>query len=248
MGSTMKDFWFMIPDGCDCKTESTPLDWLPFSPQSILNDTYLIRSPQNTPKELREIAATYKSGFPVIQDTEFDILFLPEGVAGFLGEGEQFNNGDFTMLVAEHCATHQIVSSIILRFWKKQRNVEFVAIATHADYQQSGIGRHMVECADQYIDACSVEMAFVWAAVEHTVSQRILLDCGFTFRAVVPGFYRIWTGKTAAYRRTTQVFGQKFYHGAETMRAKAIHLLPEIVEMLQQPLAEYTVQNDEPAQ
>ncbi len=241
MGSTMREAWFMIPEGCECKNDCVPTDWLPFTPQSILNNTYRIRPPRNTSKELEEIAATYQSGFPVIRDTEFDILFLPEGVKGFLGDGPQFNEGSFKMLVAEHLPTQKIVSAIILQIWKKQRNVEFVAIATHADYQQSGIGRHLVESAEQYIEACGIEMAFVWAAVEHTVSQRILVDCGFTFRAIVPGFYRIWAGDQA-YRRTTQVFGQKFYHGAETMRAKTIHLLPEVVEMLQQPFAEYAIQ------
>ena len=241
MSSTVKDAWLTIPEGCECKKDSTPIDWLPFTPRLILNDTYMIRPPRNEAQDLSEIAATYRSGFPVIQDTEFDILFQPEGVKALLGDGPQFNHGDFMMLVAEHQPTQQIVSSIILRMWKKQRNVEFVAIATHADYQHSGVGKYLVEISDQYIEACGVEMAFVWAAVEHTFSQRILLNRGFKFHAVLPGFYRIWAGEHG-YRRTTEVLGQKFYHGAEAMCAQTIHLLPEVVEMLKQPLAEYSVQ------
>ena len=236
----VRDCWFSIPEGCEIRKGSQPIDWLPFQPKTILNGEYLIRLPQNDSKDLEEIAATYKSGFPVIRDTEFDILFQPDGIKLVLGEGEQFNTGEMFMLVAEHLPTKTIVSSIMLRMWKKQRNIEFVAIATHETHQKTGIGRALVDIADEYIEQCGVEMAFVWAAVEHTFSQRILVDCGFHFLAVVPGFYRIWAGDNT-YRRSSEVLGQKFYHHAEKMNTRELHLLPEVSEMISDTLSDYSI-------
>ena len=135
------------------------------------------------------------------------------------------------MLVAEHLATGKIAATIILGIWKKQRNGEFVAIAIHEDFQELGIGAKLHEAADKYFEECGVEMAFVWLATEHTITQKFCQNTGFTIRAVIPGWYRIWAGDNKC-RRTVEVFAQKFYGGAEKMCPTDLKLVPGIEKLV----------------
>ena len=69
MASTMNDMWFMVPEECKCTSSYTPIEWFLLALKTILNNTSRIRPPQHTSNELGEVADTYKSGFPVIQET-----------------------------------------------------------------------------------------------------------------------------------------------------------------------------------
>lgn len=98
------------------------------------------------------------------------------------------------MLVAEEIAVEKVVALYLFSLAKKQRNCELMVIVTHERYQDQGIGQELAYAFDHYIQACGVEMAFVWAAAEHSATQRIMKSLGFVTRAVVPGYYRIYGG------------------------------------------------------
>lgn len=228
---TMKTIWLTNQNDVELRTDCTPIDWLPFPTEKILGGEFIIREPQDVPGDLEGAAEVIRSGFLVIRDTEFDILFQAQGFNMLLGQGDNFNRGNCRMLLVEEVASGKIVTVILLTMMKKQRNCEFLVMASHEDYQHKGIGQEVVIISDRYVERCGVEMAFVWAAAEHLGSQKILEEVGFTARAVVPGFYRIWSGENQ-YRRTIEVFYQKFYGGAEKMATSRIELLPETEKLV----------------
>ena len=114
------------------------------------------------------------------------------------------------------------------------RRGELLVIATHKDYQSNGLGTEILNTADKLFEDSEVEMAYGWCAAMHTVTQTILKDMGYTPRAVIPGLYRLWAGdeEGAEYRRTVEVFFQKFYNGAEDMCTQDLNLLPEVEKLL----------------
>ncbi len=229
MRRPMKEIWFSLPDDVELRTDCEPIDWLPFKEVKFLdsqNEKIVIRAARNTHKDLEGAAQVFQTGFSVIRGSEFEILLQPGGFPLILGEGENFNKGDKFMMVAEHVPSGSIVAAEILNMWKRQRNVEILVITVHEDYQERGIGRKFQEVCDEYFGECGVEMAFVWAAAEHPVTQKLFLERGFTVRAVVPGFYRIWAGGNK-YRRTIEVFAQKFYDGADKMSTRYLDLVPQ---------------------
>ena len=197
----------------------------------MLNNQYLLRAIRDTPSDLSDAAEAMRTSFSVIRDTEFDILFQPQGFTLILGEGETFLKGERFVLVAEEIATQKVVGLLLLNMAKKQRNCEVVVIVTHEDHQNIGIGLELAKAFDHYIEKCGVEMAFVWAAAEHSATQKIMKSLGFVPRAVVPGYYRIWGGNNT-YRRTIEVFMQKFYSDAEKMATKQLDLLSEIQKLV----------------
>ena len=226
MKEPMREIWQNNADDVVTRSDCTPIDWAPFEERTVLDGRYLLRAIRDTPSDLADAAEVMRTGFFVIRDTEFDILFQPQGFALLLGEGARFLKGDKFVLVAEEVATSKVVSLFLLSISKKQRNCELVVIATHENYQSRGLGRELAKAFDEYIENCGVEMAFVWAAAEHVVTQKLMKELGFVTRAVVPGFYRIYGGE-GAYRRTIEVFMQKFYNEAEKMATSQLDLLPE---------------------
>lgn len=231
MHRSMKDIWLSNPEDITPRADCAPIDWRPFHEQTILNGHYLIRAIRNTPSDLEDAAEVMRTSFSVIRDTEFDILLQARGFALILGDGENFLKGDKFALVAEEIATAKVVALFLFSMAKKQRNCELVVIATHEKYQERGIGHELAYAFDSYIAECGVEMAYTWAAAEHSATQKIMKSLGFVTRAVVPGFYRIYEGENA-YRRTIEVFMQKFYGGAEKMATKQLDLLPEAQKLV----------------
>ena len=231
MKAPMRDIWLKNPSDVVTRGDCTPIDWVPFEERKVLDDRYLLRAIRNTTSDLADAAEVMRTGFAVIRDTEFDILLQAQGFSMILGDGEQFLRGDKFVLVAEEVATSKVVSLYLLSMAKKQRNCELVVIATHEDYQNRGIGRELAYAFDKYIEACGVEMAFVWAAAEHSVTQKLMDALGFTIRAVIPGYYRIYGGDEA-YRRTVEVFMQKFYGEAEKMATTQLALLPDAQKLV----------------
>lgn len=231
MQRSMKEIWLNNPDDVVLRTDCTPIDWKPFQEKTVLNGQYLLRPIHNTSSDLEDAAEIIRTAFAVIRDTEFDILLEAQGFALILGEGENFLKGDRFVLIAEEVATGKVVSLFLFSMAKKQRNCELVVIATHEDYQGQGIGQELAYAFDNYIEACGVEMAFVWAAAEHSATQKIMKSLGFVSRAVIPGYYRIYGGDSL-YRRTIEVFMQKFYGGAEKMATKQLDLLPEVQDLI----------------
>jgi ribosomal protein S18 acetylase RimI-like enzyme len=234
MRKSMREIWFSLPDDLEPRTDCEPIDWLPFKEVRFpddQNEEILIRAARNTNRDLAGAAQVFQTGFPVIRGSEFEILFQPEGFPLLLGADQAFNKGDKFMLVAEHVPSGRIVAAEILSMWKKQRNVEILVITVHEDFQERGIARKLQEVCDEYFEECGVEMVFVWAAAEHNVTQRLFLERGFTIRAVIPGFYRIWAGGNK-YRRTIEVFAQKFYGGADKMSTRHLELVPEAEDLI----------------
>jgi N-acetylglutamate synthase-like GNAT family acetyltransferase len=228
---TMKEIWLTNQEDVKLRTDCTPIDWRPFESKEICNGLYILRDMKDTGDDREGAATVMQSGFPVIRDTEFDILFQAQGYNMMLGSGADFNKGNYHAFVVEEVSGGKIVNVILLSMMKKQRNCEYLVIVTHEDYQHKGIGRETLVFVDRYLEECGIEMAFVWAAAEHLGSQKIFKKIGFTARAVVPGFYRIWCGENK-YRRTIEVFCQKFYRDAETMATHTIELLPEIKDLI----------------
>jgi RimJ/RimL family protein N-acetyltransferase len=231
MRRSMKEIWSTHPSDVVPRTDCAPIDWKPFSERRVLNDQYLLRAIRDTPRDLADAAEAMRTSFSVIRDTEFDILFQPQGFTLILGEGETFLKGERFVLVAEEIATKKVVGVLLLNMAKKQRNCEVVVIVTHEDYQDIGIGQELAKAFDHYIEQCGVEMAFVWAAAEHSATQKIMKSLGFVPRAVIPGYYRIW-GENNTYRRTIEVFMQKFYSNAENMATQQLDLLPETQKLI----------------
>ncbi len=186
-----------------------------------------MRALRNTPSDLVDAAETMRTGFPVLSGTEFEILYQANGFPLLLGDGERFNKGERFCFGAEHKASGKLVAVFLLSMSKLQRHGELVVIATHQDHQNRGIARALGEVCDRYFEECGAEMAYVWAAGEHTATQKIMASLGFVPRAVIPGYYRI-RGEDGAHRRTIEVFMQKFYGGAEKMATKEVDLLPEV--------------------
>jgi len=237
----INDPWFVTPDDIELRECSDPIDWIEFQPKTI-NDKYLIRQLNDTDKDFEEAADVFITGFPVIKDTEFDILFKPIGFRLLLGEGEQFNRGDRKSFVVEEKKTGKVISCILVQLAKKQRNAEYLVISTHHDYKKSGVAKELVIATDEYLEQCGIEMSYVLCAVEHVATQKMMLQLGFRFRGVVPGFYRIWAGGKK-YKRTVEVYAQKFYNGGEAMFTKHIHLLPEVKEMILKDIGEYDIKD-----
>ena len=227
----MQEIWLKHPKDVVLRTDCTPIDWKPFSKRSVLDNRYLIRAIRNTPDDLADAAEIMNVSFSVIRDTEFDILLQPHGFSLILGEGESFLKGDKFVLVAEDTTTQRVVALTLLNMAKKQRNCEVVVLVTHEKHQNVGIGQELGNAFDRYIEDCGVEMAFVWAAAEHAATQKIMKSLGYVPRAVVPGYYRI-CGEDDAYRRTVEVFMQKFYGQAEQMATKQLDLLAEVQKLV----------------
>lgn len=232
---TMSHLWTSPSGQVTLREIGDPLTWLPFAPRGMDGGRFVIRAARDTPEDLAGAAAVYRTGFPVILGTELEILFEPEGFPLILGQGDGFNQGDFFMLVVEEVATGAIACAAIIRMWKRQRNGEFVALAVHKDYQKLGIGRAMQDACDAYFEQCGVEMAFVFLATEHPVTQRLSLAQGFHVVGVFHGYYRVWSGSGDLARRANCVLAQKFYGGAETMCPTKMDLVPE-AEALYVPL------------
>ncbi|MBN2527440.1 MAG: hypothetical protein JXR76_13690 [Deltaproteobacteria bacterium] len=231
MKKAMEEIWSTHPSDVVPRFDCTPIDWKPFADRLVLDKQYLLRTIRDTQSDLSEAAEIMRVSFSVIRDTEFDILLQPRGFSLILGEGETFLKGDRFVLVAEEIATRKVVGLMLLTLAKKQRNCEVVVIVTHKDYQEVGIGQALAHAFDSYIEECGVEMAFVWAAAEHPATQKIMKTLGFVARAVVPGYYRI-CGANDAYRRTIEVFMQKFYGEAEKMATKQLDLLSGVQKLI----------------
>lgn len=231
MQRSMKEIWLTNPSDIIPRKDSAPINWKPFAERLVLNNQYLLRAIRNTPGDLSDTAEAMRTSFSVIQNTEFDILFQPQGFSLILGEGEGFLKGEKFVIVIEEIATKKVVGLLLLNMAKKQRNCEIVVIVTHEDYQDIGIGQELGNAFDGYIEDCGVEMAFVWAAAEHSATQKIMKSLGFVARAVIPGYYRIHGGNNA-YRRTIEVFMQKFYGKAEMMATKQLDLLTEAQKLI----------------
>lgn len=90
---TMMDIWTSLANQVELREIGDALTWLPFQNKEISEGRFIIRTAQDTPKDLAGAAATYRNGFPVIRGTELEILFEPEGFYLILGAGEQFNKG-----------------------------------------------------------------------------------------------------------------------------------------------------------
>ena len=231
MQRSMKEIWLTHPSDVVPRTDCVPIDWKPFPDKRVLNNQYLIRAMRNTSGDLADAAEAMRTSFSVIQDTEFDILLQPQGFSLILGDGDAFLKGERFVIVAEEIATKKVAGLLLLNMAKKQRNCEIVVIVTHEDYQDLGIGQALANAFDGYIEDCGVEMAFVWAAAEHSATQKIMKSLGFVARAVVPGYYRIYGGNNV-YRRTIEVFMQKFYGNAEEMATKQLDLLSEAQKLI----------------
>ena len=231
MQRSMKEIWLTNPDDVIPRTDCTPIDWRPFAEKLVLGNKYLLRAIQDTKSDLADVAEVMRTSFSVIRDTEFDILLQPMGFSLILGEGDAFLKGDKFVIVAEDIPKKKVVGLLLLNMAKKQRNCEVVVIATHEAHQDIGIGQALATEYDRYIEACGVEMAFVWAAAEHSATQKIMKSLGYVPRAVIPGYYRIFGGDNA-YRRTIEVFMQKFYGQAERMATKQLDLLKEAHKLI----------------
>jgi N-acetylglutamate synthase-like GNAT family acetyltransferase len=236
--NTMENIWTSLASRVSLREIGGPLTWLPFQHKEICDGEFIIRAAEDTPKDLSGAAETYRTGFPAIRGTELEILFEAEGFHLMLGQGEQFNRGDFFMLVAEEAATGKIAGAAIIRMWKRQRNGEFVALAVYESFQHHGIGREIQNACDEYFERCGVEMAFVFLATEHTVTQRFSMEEGFHVVGVFHGYYRVWAGEGNLARRANCVLAQKFYGEAQEMCPTELQLVPE-ANRVYVPLTEY---------
>ncbi|NBD35421.1 MAG: GNAT family N-acetyltransferase [Chloroflexi bacterium] len=234
----MADVWTAPSEQVALRKIGDPIDWLPFEPREVVDGQFVIREAQNNEHDLAGAAEAYRTGFPVIRGTELEILFKAEGFPLILGQDEQFNQGDYFMLLAEEIATGKIAGAAIIRMLKRQRNGEFVALTVHADFQGNGLGREIQTACDQYFERCGVEMAFVFLATEHPVTQRFSFEQGFHPVGIFHGYYRVWSGKDDLARRANCVLAQKFYGGAEKMCPTEMVLLPQ-AERLLVPLIEH---------
>lgn len=232
MKKTMKDIWLSVPEDVEVRNYCEPIDWADFEEKKVLDDKYLIRVARNEDKELEDCAEVFRTGFPVIKDTEFDILFQAIGFRWLMGMDENFNKGEYLMLVAERLSDNKIMGSLIIRIWKKQRNAELVVISIHSDNQGTGLGKELCKSYEKLLIASGIEMGFVWASAEHSATQKLMQRLGYTIRGVIPGWYRIWSGENN-YKRTIEVFLQKFYGGAEKMcTQKELDLLSDAEKLV----------------
>ncbi|MBN2003510.1 MAG: hypothetical protein JXA21_09155 [Anaerolineae bacterium] len=128
MRRAMRDVWLTVPEDVTPHMDNTPIDWKPFPAQAALDGQFVIRAVENTPGDLEGFAEVVRTGFPVIRDTEFDILFEASGFVMLLGAGDTFNRGEHLLIVAEEACTGKITALTLLSMAKKQRNAELVLI------------------------------------------------------------------------------------------------------------------------
>lgn len=215
--------WIAIPKDIVVKEGAEPIDWLPYD--NYQYDKFVLREIKNEKQDLIETALVFREGFQVIKGSEFDILFDPDGVQAMAGgNNENFNRGENKIFVIESTDQKKIVSCFILRMMKRMRNVEWLVVVSN-DKKNPRITLKFAKSLDEYIGRCGVEMAFAWTNVIHIVTQLGLFKMGYKFRGIAPGMYRIWAGENN-FRRTIELFAQKFYNGADKMITKDIKLLP----------------------
>ncbi len=227
---SMNSLWLEMPKDVEVRQGCEPIDWAELAPKTILDGQFVVREAQET--DLEGASEAYKTGFPALKGCDFELLFTPNGFAPFIGEGETFNKGNNFLIVIEEVATKKIASALIITMWKMLRRGELLVIATHEDYQAVGLGTEILNTADKLFEGSGVEMAYGWCAGMHRVTQTILKDMGYIPRAVIPGLYRLWAGEGEQYRRTVEVFFQKFYGNAEEMCTADLNLLPEVEKLL----------------
>lgn len=229
--NTMNHIWLTKPSDAETRKGSEPIDWAEFKEYTIEDGKFLVRPARNTLEDLEKTAKTFKSGFPVLRGCEFEALFDAKGFYQIIGEGDSFNKGLNFMILIEHVESGDVAAALIITLWKMLRRGEHLVIAVHEKYQGNGLGHHILTASDKLFEDSGVEMAFGWCAAFHTATQKILADLGYTARAVIPGLYRIWAGDNE-YRRTVEVFFQKFYKGAEKMCTSELLLHHEVKESL----------------
>jgi ribosomal protein S18 acetylase RimI-like enzyme len=226
----MENIWLDKLSDVVCRKGSEAIDWADFKEFTIENGSFLVREVKNEKAELFKVSETFKNGFPALKGCEFDALFEPEGFYEFLGKDDNFNRGSNFMLVIEHLETGYLAAYLIVTMLKKLRRGEHLVIAVHQKYQDKGLGKQILTASDDLFERSGVEMAFGWCAAFHKATQKILLDLD-TPRAVIPGMYRIWFGADE-YKRTVEVFFQKFFNGAEEMCTSELDLIPEVKKAL----------------
>ncbi|AFM05294.1 hypothetical protein Fleli_2947 [Bernardetia litoralis DSM 6794] len=227
---SMNSFWLDMPEDVEVRQGCEPIDWAKLEPKTILDGKFVVR--EATEADLEGAAEAYVTGFPALKGCDFEMLFKPEGFQSFVGKGEAFNKGNNFLIVVEEVATKKIAAALIITMWKMLYRGELLVIAVNKDYQAAHLGTEITTVADKLFEDSGVEMCFGWCAAMHIASQTILKNLGYTPRAVVPGLYRLWAGEGEQYRRTVEVFFQKFYGGAEEMCTADINLLPEVEALL----------------
>jgi GNAT superfamily N-acetyltransferase len=231
MSKTMNNIWANRQADLEPRQGNQPIDWAKWEPYTVNNGEFLVRPAKNDMKELEKTAFTFRDGFPALRGCEFESLFNPNGFYDFLGKGDDFNKGLNYMLVVEHIESGEIAAALIITMLKKLRRGEHLVIAVQEEFQGNGLGKHILTASDSLFEKSDVEMAFGWCAAYHTATQKILYDLGYTPRAVIPGLYRLWVDGDD-YRRSVEVFFQKFFQGAEKMCSAELELLPEIKQEL----------------
>ncbi len=63
---SMRSIWFTSQDDVELRTGSTPIDWLPFQAEKILNSEFILREIRDTPSDLEGTAEVMRPGFPAI--------------------------------------------------------------------------------------------------------------------------------------------------------------------------------------
>lgn len=232
MTRSMKSFWQDMPDDVKTRSGAEPIDWANLEDKVILDGEFIVRAGKDDPQELERVANCYRSGFAVLKGCEFEALFSAEGVRAVVSQGGTFNRGSNFLIVIEHRKSGTIACALIDTMMKLLRRGEHLVIATLPDYQARGLGREILRASDSLFERSGVEMAFGWCAAMHTVTQQILSDLGYTPRAVIPGLYRLWSGHKEEYRRTVEVFFQKFFGGAEEMCTGELFLTEEAQKLI----------------
>lgn len=227
----VNEVWASHQADLETKKGSTPIDWVSWEPYTIQEGKFLVRPAKNTKEELKKAAEVFRTGFPALRGCEFEVLYNYEGFYGFLGENENFNKGNNYMLVIEDVETGNIAATLIITLLKKLRRGEHLIISVHKDYWYKKLGSEILKASDSLFEKSGVEMAFGWCAAYHSATQKILFDLGYTPRAVIPGLYRLWVDDDN-YRRSVEVFFQKFFNGAETMCSAELDLHPSVKEAL----------------
>lgn len=227
----VKDVWLEKQDDLQIRRGSEAIDWALLKEYTVEDNQFRVRPAKSSIEELEKVAFIYKDGFPALRGCEFEDLFHAEGFYNVLGKGDSFNKGANFMLVIEHIETGEIAAALIVTLMKKLRRGEHLVISVQKKYRKNNLGHHILTASDKLFEDSGVEMAYGWCAAYHTGTQKILRDLGYTARAVIPGLYRLWVTDDE-YRRSVEVFFQKFFGGAETMCSADLKLIPEINESL----------------
>ena len=230
MKRPMSDYWLSVPEDVELR-KIRKIDWLPFEETTILHDEFVIRPARNTPEDLQGVAETFRTGFPILQGGEYEVMYDPAAYPMIFGEGEDFNTQENFLIVTEHLRSQTICAGLMLTMHKCERTVEFVIVSIDEKYQSQGIGRHLFECTENYVERCGTEMAYIWMTAKHTITQEFALSKGFVPRGVIPGMYQAWAGNGKAYR-VAMIYFQKFYGGAEHMCSTSLKLVPEAEELI----------------